>query len=148
MRTTIMLAIATCASALVATASPARADAHQDQEFYRLLTEPDQSNPMVIWNFPLVRSQGIEACEREDAGVPPYQSLKELEYPKGSYPFDIANDITSSAETIYCPWHAAPPGDNGWVERSAPIYPPPIYPPLAWYPPQSGYSPAPGGGEY
>ena len=128
-----------------ALAAPAHADASQDERFYRLLTDPDQDHPMVIWNFAEVRSEGIAVCEREDLGVPPYESMKSLERPNGPYNFDNANSISSSAETIYCPWHGAPPGqeDGGWVERSAAVNPPPVYPPLEWYPLQTGIS---GGG--
>jgi hypothetical protein len=33
-------------------ATPAQADANQDQDFYRLLTQPNQKHPMVITHFP------------------------------------------------------------------------------------------------
>jgi hypothetical protein len=131
-----------------ALAASAHADAKQDQEFYRLLTERDQDHPMVIWNFSEVRSEGIAACRREDAGMPPYESLKVLERPNGPYTFDDANSITSSAETIYCPWHSAPPPpeDGSWISASAPVNPPPAYPAIEWYPPSPAYDP-PGGGQ-
>jgi hypothetical protein len=131
----------------VALAAPASADAKQDQDFYRLLTEPDQDRPMVIWNFAEVRSEGIAVCRREDAGEPPYQSMKDLERPNGPYTFDDANNIASSAETIYCPWHGAPAHseDPSWLEASAPVNPLPVYPPIEWYPPPPVYYP-PGGG--
>lgn len=120
----------------VGLAAPAQADAKQDQDFYRLLTEPDQDYPMVIWNFPLVRSQGIGVCQREDAGATPMQAIYYLERRYGGpYTFDYANSIASSAETIYCPSHTDPALPQGGVNMSTPIYPPPIYPPLAWSPP-------------
>ena len=146
MRIAIIPAIAACSiAALIVTESPARADASQDQEFYRLLTEPDQTHPMQIWNFPAVRSQGIEACRLEDAGESPYEATKSLEQPNGPYTWDAANNVASSAEVVYCPWHAAPQGGgSSWVDTSNPVYPPPAYPPLAWYPPPPAYS---GGGE-
>jgi hypothetical protein len=134
----------------VGLAAPAHADAKQDQEFYRLLTEPDQDHPMVIWNFALVRSWGIGACELEDAGVTPYQATKDLQSPNGPYiTFDDANNVASSAETIYCPWHHAGMPGSGLVNASAPVFPRPVYPPLAWlpspaypsYPPPVGYVP-------
>jgi hypothetical protein len=146
MRIAIIPAIAVCSTvALIGTASPARADAHQDQRFYHLLTDPDQERPMVIWNFAEVRSQGIASCQRQDAGESPYRATKDLERPNGPYTFDDANNITSSAAVIYCPWHNAPPSpeDGSWVEASAPVYPPPVYPSLEWYPPPTAYS---GGG--
>lgn len=137
--------IAVGGAALSTTAAPARADATQDQEFYRLLTESDQDHPMVIWNFAEVRLAGISACQREDAGVPPFQALKDLEYPNGPYNFDDANSITSSAEVVYCPWHSAPEPAENWDTTSAPVDPRPVYPPLEWYPPPSAYYPPPGG---
>jgi hypothetical protein len=115
-------------------AAPAQADARQDQDFYRLLTEPDQSQPMVIWNFPLVRSQGIQSCQREDAGETPIQSTNELVYPYGAYTFEAANSLTSAADTIYCPWHGVAVSAPGWARIPTPVFPLPIYPPIAWYP--------------
>ena len=130
----------------VALAAPAHADSKQDQDFYRLLTEPDQDRPMMIWNFAEVRAEGIAVCQREDEGVPPYESMKYLERPNGPYAFDDANSIASAAETVYCPWHNAPTGANNWVETSAPVNPLPVYPPIEWYPPPPAYYP-PGGGQ-
>jgi predicted lipoprotein with Yx(FWY)xxD motif len=146
MRTATISAIAACSTiALLVTASPARADETQDQEFYRLLTDPDQTHPMTIWNFAEVRSEAIASCQRQDAGESPYRATTDLERPSGPYTFDDANNITSSAATIYCPWHNAPPPpeDGSWVNASAPVYPPPVYPRLAWYPLPPAYS---GGG--
>ena len=40
-----------------------------DSRFVSLLTDPDQDDPMVIWNFPLVKAQGLEACQLETNGV-------------------------------------------------------------------------------
>ena len=121
-------------------AAPAQADAKQDQNFYWLLTRPDRDN-LTITNFPLVRAQGIAACQRQDAGEPPYQALKDLQYPRGPYTFSIANSITSAAEAVYCPWHIGTDGGSDWVNMSAPVDPRPTYPPIAWYPPV--YVPAP-----
>jgi hypothetical protein len=128
-----------------ATAWPARADANQDQEFYRLLTRPDQDHPMAIWNFPEARSWGIQACQRQDAGETPYQATKDLQYPNGPYTFDDANSVSSAADTIYCPWHGTG-SEPGWADSSTPVFPQPGYPPLAWYPPPPVYYPPPGGG--
>ena len=120
----------------VGLAAPAHADATQDQHFYRLLTEPNQDYPMVIWNFPLVRSQGIASCQREDAGETPIQSTYFLDRRYGGpYTFEYANDITSSADTIYCPWHQTALSTPGWAHTPDPISWRPVYPPLAWYPP-------------
>ncbi len=133
-------AVVTAGLGSLLAAAPAQADAQQDQNFYWLLTRPDGDN-LTITNFPLVRAQGIAACQRQDAGEPPYQALKDLQYPRGPYTFDIANSITSAAEAVYCPWHIGPAGESDWVNTSAPVNPRPTYPPIAWYPP--GYSPAP-----
>jgi hypothetical protein len=130
----IVAGLAFVAAAMAAPGPTARADLGQDQEFYRLLTEPDQTHPMVIWNFPEVRAEGIGACEREDAGEAPFQALTDLEYPNGPYTFDNASAITSAAEVIYCPWHGGRPGDSSWINNSAPVYPRPLYPSIAWYP--------------
>lgn len=80
------VAVATVGLAALGQAPPAYASAAQDQEFYWLLTEPDQDTPMVIWDFPLVRSQGIAVCQREDAGETLYQALKDLQNPTGRTP--------------------------------------------------------------
>lgn len=119
----------------VGLAPPAHADAKQDQDFYRLLTEPDQDHPMVIWNFPLLREQGIEACQREDAGETPYQATKDLQYPNGAYTFDDANSLTSASDTTYCPLHTDSSLPHGGVGMSTPVFPLPIYPPPMYYSP-------------
>jgi hypothetical protein len=123
------------AFASVGLAAPAQADSYQDQEFYRLMTRINQDHPMVIWDFALVRLQGIELCQREDAGETPWRALKDLQFPNGPYTFDDATSLTSSAETIYCPSHTDEAMPGGGLDMSTPIYPPPIYPPLAWSPP-------------
>jgi hypothetical protein len=125
-------------------AAPAQADARQDQDFYWLLTDPNQDHPMVIWNFALVRSLGIATCQREDAGDTPYAAAKALEHPNGPYTWDVANDVASAAETIYCSWHHTDAPNS--VNTSNPVYPPPAYPPQVWYPERSPEMPPPGAG--
>jgi hypothetical protein len=141
------------AFASVGLAAPAQADMNQDQDFYRYLTEPDQDHPMVIFNFPLVRSQGIASCQREDAGATPMQSTYYLDRRYGGpYTFNDANNISSSADTVYCPWHQVGLSTPGWVDTPSPISWRAVYPPLAWYPapgyypPPPGYYPPPGAG--
>jgi hypothetical protein len=136
------VAVATVGLAALGLAAPAHASVAQDQEFYSLLTT-DRYAPMVIWNFPLVRSQGIASCAREDAGATPMQATYDLDQRYGGpYTFDMANNITSSAGTIYCPWHNPPArGGDSWTTTSAPVYPQPVYPPLMWSPSPT-YSPA------
>jgi hypothetical protein len=120
----------------VTLAAPAHADAAQDQEFYEFLTEQDTDNPreqpMVVTNFSLVRSQGITACQQEDAGTTPYQAVKNLQA-AGPYAFEDANNIASTAETIYCPWHGNG-SEPDWTTTPTPVFPLPVYPPLAWSP--------------
>jgi hypothetical protein len=134
------------ASASVGLAAPAQADADQDQRFYRLLTDPDQDHPMVIWNFALVRSLGIATCQREDGGDTPYEATEALEHPNGPYNFDDADNVASAARTIYCSWHQAGLNAPHWVTTSNPVNPPPVYPPQAWYPERSPEMPPPGAG--
>jgi len=111
-----------------------------DARFYWLLTRPDQERPLVVWNFPLVRSQAITTCQRRDTGQSPMQALYALDQRYGGpYSFDDANSITSAAETIYCPWHNAPMPAGNWANTSAPMYPMPVYPPLAWSPTAAPY---------
>ncbi len=142
----LVLMVAMLGHALLS-APTSHASVYQDQEFYRLLTDPDQDDPLVIWNFPGVRSQGIAVCQREDAGEAPYDALLDLTKRRGGpYTFDDANNISSSAKVVYCPWHGswpdAPGGPQG-VTESRPISPRPVYPPLMWSPPVWSPPPAP-----
>lgn len=124
----------------VALAVPSNATVAQDQQFHRLLTRPDQENPMLIWDLSLVRSQGVGVCQRQDSGLTAMQALYELDQRYGGgYPFEIASSISSAANVIYCPWHSST--STGGVGVSRPVYPRPVYPPLMWSPP-SVYPPA------
>lgn len=137
--------IAGLAFVTVGLAAPAQADAQQDREFYRLLTDPDQDRPMAIWDFAGMRSQGIEVCQREDAGETPMEATYHLDRRHGGpYVFDDANSIASSAETVYCPWHSS--HVPNWLDTSNPLYPPPVYPPIAWYPERNPEMPPPEAG--
>jgi hypothetical protein len=100
-------------------------DTGPDADFYRLLTDPDQSQPMVIWNFPLVKGQALWACQRMNFENP-YLVTKELQA-SGGYSFDAANDITSAGMTIYCPQNAYTNTGGKWpapVPVSVPAPPP------------------------
>jgi hypothetical protein len=79
----------------------------QDSQFLRLLTNPDQDYPMVIWNFPLVKAQGVQACQLQDQGADALTALHQLEA-QGGYSFEAANSIVSSAMVVYCPWYLTP----------------------------------------
>ena len=87
-------------SAPVATDGP-------DAQFYRLLTDPDQDYPMVIWNFPLVKGQALWVCQRQN-WVSPYEATKELEA-SGAYAWDAARSIGSAGTVIYCPQNGYAP---------------------------------------
>ena len=119
-------------------APTSHASVYQDQEFYWLLTDPNQERPMVIWDFPLVRSQGIQYCQQVDSGEAPMQALYHLDRRyDGPYIFDDANSIVSAAAVIYCPWHGGWPDTPGGPQdpnESRPISPCPVYPPLMWSP--------------
>ena len=140
------LAVFTAALAILAallghallSAPTSHASVYQDQEFYWLLTEPDQERPLVIWDFPLVRSQGIRNCQQMDSGETPMQALYHLDRRYGGpYIFDDANNIVSSAAVIYCPWHGSWPDTPGGPQdrtESRAISPLPVYPPLMWSP--------------
>jgi hypothetical protein len=133
----------------VGLAAPAQADANQDQEFYRLLTKPDQTNPMVIWNFALVRSLGIASCQREDAGATPSQTTDYLDREYGGpYTFGVANSVHAAADTMYCPWHQVRLQAPDWAITPDPVSWQPVYPPLAWLPEtrSSPEMPPPGAG--
>ena len=134
---------------IVGVATPglhAHADATQDQDFYRLVV----NDGWVVYDFPLLRSQGIASCQQMDAGATPMQAVYSLDGRYGGpYPFDLANSVSSAAGTIYCHWHDTSLGEPNWPYTPTPVYPLPVYPPLAWYPPPPpspppGYHPPPG----
>jgi hypothetical protein len=78
--------------------------ASADATFYDLLTTgSDVRTPMSVWNFPLVRAQGLEACQRWSNGATLLDPIYNL-MAEGPYSFDQANTITSSAATAYCEW--------------------------------------------
>jgi hypothetical protein len=106
----IRAALCAAAGTVVALAPAANADpaayGDQDAEFYRLLTAPQDAN-MTISNFALVRSQGLEACQREDQGVAGLDAVHAL-MAEGPYPFESASSIVSAAEVAYCPDNMPP----------------------------------------
>jgi hypothetical protein len=78
-----------------------------DAEFFRLLTEPNQERPMVVWDYPGMKAQALWACQQM-AYLPPYNVTKQLQANVG-YVFDAANSITSAAVTAYCPQNGYAP---------------------------------------
>jgi len=133
---TIMAGLA-LAFVSVGLAAPAQADANQDYDFYRLLTDPDQKHPMAIFHWPLVRSQGIASCRAADAGETPLEAAEDLDLRHGGpFRWDEANHISSAAGIVYCPWHDQGLGTNpNWATTPTPADWHPVYSPLAWYPP-------------
>jgi hypothetical protein len=62
-------------------------------------------DPMVIWNFPLVKAQGLQACQLDNTpGVRTIDAIDQLEA-AGGYSRDDAENIVASAFVIYCPWN-------------------------------------------
>lgn len=73
-----------------------------DETFYRLLTEGDDEDPgLTITNFPLIRAQGLQACQRQDDGMDGLDAVHLLQE-EGPYSFDVANSIVSAAAVAYC----------------------------------------------
>jgi hypothetical protein len=59
--------------------APSQASVTRDQHFDWRLTDPNQDSPLVIWNFSLVRAQGVGLCQREDAGETAIQASYDLD---------------------------------------------------------------------
>jgi hypothetical protein len=99
---------ATCVE-LPASADPGGAsgfntDPNADASFYRLLTgHPEDPDNMTIWNFPLVKAQGLRACQLETSGMSGV-SVRDAIAAEG-YTWEDANNIASSADVAYCPWN-------------------------------------------
>jgi hypothetical protein len=98
--------IATTANADTGGASGYSNDPNADARFYHLLTGyPEDSDNMTIWNFPLVKAQGLRACRENDIpGTRTIDVIDELAA-SGPYTWEEASNIVSSAITIYCPWN-------------------------------------------
>jgi hypothetical protein len=78
----------------------------QDADFYRLLTSPTAAG-MTVWDFPLVRVQGLLACQRQDNGIDGL-TVRDMLQSEGPYPWKAANAIVSAADVIYCPRYLGP----------------------------------------
>ncbi|MEN3220706.1 DUF732 domain-containing protein [Mycolicibacterium porcinum] len=99
-----LLAGSAVALAPTATSDPAAFSAG-DETFYRLLTEGDEEDPgLTITNFPLIRAQGLLACQRQDDGMDGLDAVHLLQA-EGPYSFDVANSIVSAAVVTYCRQH-------------------------------------------
>jgi hypothetical protein len=77
-----------------------------DSRFLRLLTT-DPINPTTVWNFPLVKTQGLQLCQQMDNGERQAAATNDL-MAAGPYSFDDAATISAAAVNIYCPSHLPP----------------------------------------
>jgi hypothetical protein len=103
-RRTSGFALAAAATAALGLAAPAVADdiepsPGQDESFARFLDSDG-----VLFNFKLQRYQGLRLCEDITAGQDGLDAIYAL-MRKGDYSFDVANAISASAKTAYCPWN-------------------------------------------
>lgn len=78
-----------------------------DAEFFRLLTQPNQDRPMVVWDYSGMRSQGLWSCQQL-VYLPPDRVSTELQA-IGHYVSEDAISITSSAIVAYCPLNGYAP---------------------------------------
>ena len=77
-----------------------------DAEFFRLLTEPNQEHPMVVWDYPGMRAQALWACQQMTY-LPPHKVSTRLE--AFGYVSDAAISITTAAIVAYCPQNGYAP---------------------------------------
>jgi hypothetical protein len=92
------LCVAASALGLIAggVAAPANADNDSDQIFSHALAHKG-----LLFNFPLEKYQGQRYCQSVMQGEASLDAVEEL-MRDGSYSFDVANWITSSAMSAYC----------------------------------------------
>ena len=59
----------------------------------------------TVWNFPLVKAQGLRACQLHD--IPGTRTVDVVDQlaAAGPYTFKEADSIVASALTVYCPWN-------------------------------------------
>jgi Protein of unknown function (DUF732) len=96
------LILAALVVAPVASSEPG-AYSQEDDWFYRSLTEGTEDSPgIVLTNPPLVRAQGLQACQRIDDGVDPVDASDML-MAEGPYSWDVASSIVASATVFLCP---------------------------------------------
>jgi hypothetical protein len=86
-------------------------DNSPDSRFLWLLTT-DPVHPMTVWNFPLVKAQGLQLCQEMDNGERQAAATNDLMAAAG-YTFDDAASISAAAVTIYCPQHLPPEARAG-----------------------------------
>lgn len=88
-------------------ASGDNTDPNADKRFFDLLTGyPEDPDNMTIWDYPLVKWQGLHACQLETNGTPRTAVVDALA--ATGYRWQDAESIVISAEVIYCPWNNPP----------------------------------------
>jgi hypothetical protein len=88
-----------------------------DEHFAYLLTHNDDPrHNIVIMDIPTVKAQGLRACQQETNGMD-HVTVRDQLAASGGYAWEQANNITSAADTIYCPWNGPP--------EASPAPPPP-----------------------
>src|SRR4051794_20102961 len=73
-----------------------------DNNYYYLLTTG--SNPIIVTNFPLLITQGQNACHSMAVGGGALDAIHALMV-EGPYSFETANRIVTTAGNVYCPSH-------------------------------------------
>lgn len=121
-RTAIPILLVPLAALVVGVAAPTSADPggasgysndpNADARFYHLLTGyPEDSDNMTIWNFALVKAQGLWACQQETNGMGHGYAVDNIA--AAGYTTDDATSIDSAASTVYCPSNLYPPAGHG-----------------------------------
>lgn len=99
-----VLVLAALVVAPVADAEPG-VQTEADEGFYTSLSEGAEGIAgMVLTNPPLVRAQGLQACQRMDDGVDKLDVIDML-MAEGPYSFDTASNIVATAVVYYCSEH-------------------------------------------
>jgi hypothetical protein len=93
-------------------------DPNADKRFFDLLTGyPEDPDNMTIFDYPLVKSQALHACQLETDGTAHTAVVDALA--AVGYRWQDAENIVVSAEVIYCPWNNPPDPD---LETSPPAH--------------------------
>jgi hypothetical protein len=91
-------------------ASGNNTDPNADKRFFDLLTGyPEDPDNMTIFDYPLVKSQALHACQLETNGTAHTAVVDALA--AVGYRWEDAENIVVSAEVIYCPWNNPPDPD-------------------------------------
>ena len=74
-----------------------------DQHFAYYLTHDDDAPNFMIYNFDVLKAQGLRACNQQSSGMSTHDAIRDLESLVG-YPDDVAANIVISATVLYCNW--------------------------------------------